>query len=151
MHKLAILSFPLHWRHNDHDGVSNHQPRDCLLNRYSGADHRKHQSSASLAFVRGIHRGPVNSPHKWPVTRKMIPFDDVIMRWQLMYTTPHLHGVSIQLPLLLHKGIQTTNRLVFLIVLRHKILTFELQIYFRSDKNSCHLLGAKRPTSFLNI
>ena len=37
---------------------------------YSDADQRKHQSSASLAFVRGIHRGPVNSPHKWPVTRK---------------------------------------------------------------------------------
>ena len=48
---------------------------------YSGADQRKHQSSASLAFVRGIHRGPVNSPHKWPViTRKMFPFDDVIIK-----------------------------------------------------------------------
>ena len=46
---------------------------------YSGVDQRKHQSSASLAFVRGIHRGPVNSPHKWPVTRNMFPFDDVIM------------------------------------------------------------------------
>ena len=46
---------------------------------YSGADQRKHESSASLAFVRGIHRGPVNSLHKWPVTRKMFPFDDVIM------------------------------------------------------------------------
>ena len=46
---------------------------------YSDAYQRKHQSSASLAFVRGIHRGPVNSPHKWPVTRKMFPFDDVIM------------------------------------------------------------------------
>ena len=46
---------------------------------YSGANQRKHQSSASLAFVRGIHRGPVNSPHKWQVTRKMFPFDDVIM------------------------------------------------------------------------
>ena len=45
----------------------------------SGADKKKHQSSASLAFVRGIHWGPVNSPHKWPVTRKMFPFDDVIM------------------------------------------------------------------------
>ena len=44
---------------------------------YSGADRRKHQSSASLTFVRGIHRGPVNSPHKWPLTRKMFPFDDV--------------------------------------------------------------------------
>ena len=46
---------------------------------YSVADQRKHRSSASLAFVRGIHRGPVNSPHKGPVTRKMFPFDDVIM------------------------------------------------------------------------
>ena len=46
---------------------------------YSNADQSKHQSSASLAFVRGIHRGPVNSPHIWPVTRKMFPFDDVIV------------------------------------------------------------------------
>ena len=49
---------------------------------YSSADQRKHQSSASLAFVRGIHRRLVNSPHKWPVTRKMFPFDDVIMSLQ---------------------------------------------------------------------
>ena len=47
---------------------------------YSGTNRRKHQSSVSLAFVRGIHRGPVNSPHKGPVTRKIFPFDDVIMK-----------------------------------------------------------------------
>ena len=46
---------------------------------YSDADQRKHQSSASLAFVRWIHRGPVNSPHKWPVTQKMFPLDEVII------------------------------------------------------------------------
>ena len=46
---------------------------------YSDAAQRKHQSSASLAFVWGIHRGPVNSPHKWPVTQKMFPFGDVFM------------------------------------------------------------------------
>ena len=46
---------------------------------YSDADQRNHQSSASLAFVQGIHRGPVNSPHKMPVTWKMSLFDDVIM------------------------------------------------------------------------
>ena len=46
----------------------------------SGADQRKHQSFALLAFVKGIHRSPVKSPHKGPVTRKMFPFDDVIMR-----------------------------------------------------------------------
>ena len=44
---------------------------------YSNSDQRKHQSSATLAFVRVIHRGTVNSPHKWPVTRKI--FDDLIM------------------------------------------------------------------------
>ena len=46
---------------------------------YSSADQRKHQSLTSLAFVRGIHRSPVDSPHKGPVTRKVFPFDDVIM------------------------------------------------------------------------
>ena len=49
-------------------------------NVYSDADQNKDQSSASLAFVWGIHRGPANSPHKWSVTREMFPFDDVIMQ-----------------------------------------------------------------------
>ena len=56
---------------------------------YSGADQSKHQSSESLAFVWGIHRGPVNSPHKWPVTRKMFPSDDVIM------ITRHIHHFAV--------------------------------------------------------
>ena len=51
---------------------------------YSGADQTKHQSSASLAFVKGIHRWPVNSPHKWPVMRKMFSFHDVIIICQCM-------------------------------------------------------------------
>ena len=46
---------------------------------YSGSDQRKHQSSMSLAFVRGIPWWPVNSPQKGPVMQKMFPFDDVIM------------------------------------------------------------------------
>ena len=48
---------------------------------YSCADQRKHQSSTSLAVVRGIHRWPVNSSHKESVTRNMFPFDDV-MTWE---------------------------------------------------------------------
>ena len=59
---------------------------------YSGVNQRKHQSSASLAFVREIHRGPVNFPHKWPVTRKMFPFDDVIMGSNLV------HSLLLRLP-----------------------------------------------------
>ena len=51
---------------------------------YSGTDQRKHQSSAALAFVRGIHRWPVNSQHKGPVTPKMFPFDDVTIVQQAM-------------------------------------------------------------------
>ena len=58
---------------------------------YSGAAQRKHQSSTSLAFVRGIHRWPVNSPHKVSVTRIMFPFDDVIMRW--LFQTPPTHPI----------------------------------------------------------
>ena len=54
---------------------------------YSGADQRKLQSSASLAFVQGTHWWPVNSPHKWPVMRKMFSFDDVIMRY--WFSNPH--------------------------------------------------------------
>ena len=59
---------------------------------YSDAD----ESSTSLAFVREIDRGPVNSPHKWPVTRKMFPYDDVIMQrirfeeWFHGFTNPDL-------------------------------------------------------------
>ena len=45
----------------------------------SGADQRKYQSSMSLAFVRGIHQSPVDSPNKGPVMCKMFPFDDIIM------------------------------------------------------------------------
>ena len=50
------FSSALHWGHNDHDGVSNHQPHDCLLNRLFRRRSKKHQSSASLALVWGIHR-----------------------------------------------------------------------------------------------
>ena len=65
----------------------------------SGADQSKHQRSASLAFVWGIHRGPVNSPHKWPVTRKMFPFEDVIMEmWIKFCQLPHLSTIPLHPP-----------------------------------------------------
>ena len=60
----------------------------------SGADQRKHQSSASLVFVWGIHRWPVNSPHKSPVTRKMFPFDDVAMSPQISMQQVHENAVA---------------------------------------------------------
>ena len=61
----------------------------------SVADQRKHQSSASLAFVRGIHRRPVNSPHKGPVTRKMIPSSCLSPVWQdIIRTNTHWYIVD---------------------------------------------------------
>ena len=89
---------------------------------YSGADQRKHQSSASLTFVRGIHRWPVNSPHKWPVTRKifhlmmsswskanpireintgMILYSSWVIRWSNIiktYMAIHMHGKGSRKP-----------------------------------------------------
>ena len=65
---------------------------------YSSADQRNHQSSASRAFVRGIHRCPVNSPHKGPVTRKLFPFDDVIM----IFSDLRVHCLLHALPALLN-------------------------------------------------
>ena len=62
---------------------------------YSDADQRKHQNHTSLTFVRGIHRGPVNSPHKWPVTRKIFPFDDVIMIIEDQAPEDSIHACSI--------------------------------------------------------
>ena len=65
---------------------------------YSDAEQRKHQRSASLAFVWGIHRWPVNSPHKGPVTRKMFPFDDVIMSniAHILCCFVKIHSIYIQ-------------------------------------------------------
>ena len=63
----------------------------------SGADQRKHQSSVSLAFVRGIHRRPENSPHKGSATRKMFPFDDVIMGCISLTKGPHCGALMFSL------------------------------------------------------
>ena len=66
---------------------------------YSGAYQRKHQSPASLVFVWGIHRWPVNSPHKAPVTRKMVPFNDVIMQTRTFWRNCNAEFISIPLQL----------------------------------------------------
>ena len=69
----------LHWRHNDHDGISNHQPNGCLLNRLFRRRSKKTSKLRVTGLCVGNSPGPVNSPHKGSVTRKMFPFDGVIM------------------------------------------------------------------------
>ena len=76
---------------------------------YSGAGEREHQSSASLAFVRGLHWWPVNSPHKGPVTRKIFPFDDVIM-WRICITgLEGIHSYLLAVSQLTHNVISATS------------------------------------------
>ena len=65
----------LWWHHNGHDGASNHQPHHCLLNRLFGCRSKK----TSKLSVTGLCAGNSSVPGEWPVTRKMFPFDDVIM------------------------------------------------------------------------
>ena len=74
-----LRSFPLLRRHNERDGASTHQLHDCLLNRLFRRRSKKTSKLRVTGLCEGNSRGPVNSPHKWPITRKLFPFDDVIM------------------------------------------------------------------------
>ena len=84
-HKKCRIS--LQWRHNGRDGVSNHQPHDYLPNRLF----RRRSKKISVFRITGCCAGNSSVtgefPHKEPVTRKMFPFDDVIMCWVLLQTT----------------------------------------------------------------
>ena len=74
---MQRIHYPLQWHHNGCDGISNNQLHDCLLNRLL----RRRSKETSKLHVTGLCEGnsPVTAPHKWPVTRKMFPFDDVVM------------------------------------------------------------------------
>ena len=109
---------------------------------YSGADQRKHQSSARLAFVRGIHRWPVNSLHNGTVTRKMSPFDDVIMK-RLVAGTSAEYGWPTPL---LKPGLYFSRRLSTAVAYsfvaragdhgRHRQLSFKCARAFKKYKQS---------------
>ena len=119
MDTLSVLTYPHHYGDVIMGAIASQITSLAIVYStvYSDANPRKHQSSASLAFVWGIHRGPVNSPHKWPVTQKMFPFDDVIMTksqynalfwWFLVcYTEQSVHQ-TFALP-----GIRNTMTLVW--------------------------------------
>ena len=89
----------------------------------SDADQSKHQSSASLAFVRGIHQELVNSPYKWPVMRKMFPFDDIIMAWKhFSHYWSLVKGTHWSLMDFPHKGSIRQSFGVFFVVSLNKLL-----------------------------
>ena len=96
--RIPLLKSPNSWYHYDDvimSATASEIPSFTIAysTGHSGTDQRKHKSSASLAFVRGIHRYSVNSPHKGPVTRQISPFDDVIICWKFwtrVYTSPYI-------------------------------------------------------------
>ena len=69
----------LQWRHNGLDSVSNHLPRHCLLSRLFRGRSKKTLKLRVTDLCAENSRGTGEFPHKWPVTQKMVPFDDVIM------------------------------------------------------------------------
>ena len=103
----------LRWRHNDHDGVSNHQPRGCLLNRLFTHRSKKTSKFRVTGLSAGNSPGPVNFPHKGPATRKMLPFDDVIMKtspiiwlylWKILYTIHQYDNFYIKCAIFLRQS-----------------------------------------------
>ena len=95
----SLFPIPLQWRHNNHDCVSNHQPHGCLLNRFFRRRSKKTSKLRVTGLCMGNSPGPVNSPHKGPVTRKcfhlMTSSWKVGMDWYCNPHTPSPHGRGI--------------------------------------------------------
>ena len=86
----------LQWHQNERDGVSNHQPHNCLLNGLFRPKSNKTSKLRVTGLCVGNSLGPVNSPHKGPVTQKMFSFDDVIMLWCQCGITTCKHAIIYQ-------------------------------------------------------
>ena len=81
---LSMLSinhddYPLRWRHNVHDGVSNHQPHHCLLNRLFGCRSKKTSTFRVTGLCAGNSPGTGEFLAQMASNMEMFPFDDVIM------------------------------------------------------------------------
>ena len=92
-HNLGPVT--LRWRQNGRDSVSNHQPRHCLLSLLFGRRSKKTSKLRVTGLCVGNSPGPVNFPHKGPVTRKMFPFDDVIMNAESAYPCNHHRKIKM--------------------------------------------------------
>ena len=85
----CIQKASLRWRHNDHDSVSNHQPHGCLFNRLFRRRSKKTSKLRVTGLCVGNSPGPVNSPHKGPVT------ENVSIWWRHHDTFPYLNGCRV--------------------------------------------------------
>ena len=122
--------YTLHWRHNDHSGVSNHQPRGCLLNRLFRRRSKETSKLRVTGLCVGNSPGPVNSPHKGPVTRKMLPFDDVIMHMKMAAILYRGDELSVMLwkSIILYWSIAVspTNKHLFIYFIGNKVCSIKM-------------------------
>ena len=93
---MSLKCITLRWHHNGCDSVSNHQTRDCLLSRLFRRRSKKTWKLRVTGLCVGNSPGPVNFPHKGPVTRKMFPFDDVIMKVFVPGVLVYVHSEDTQ-------------------------------------------------------
>ena len=112
LHERVIIRylFRIVWSHyndvimSDMTSQNTSQPHDCLLNRLFRRRSKKTSRLRVTGLCMGIHQWPVNSPHKWPVTRKMSPSDDVIIFGEI------LHSICLHLAVTIYTlGIIGTN------------------------------------------
>ena len=141
----CITAVSLRWRRNGHDGVSNHQPHDCLLNRLFRRRSKKTPKLRVTGLCSGNSPGPVNSPHKWTVTRKMFPFDDVIMSRSYFENNhfgnySHANGLRIGLTLDMTIDHATNDNKKSSIA---RLLARETTLYLPSIPRSRWLIGRK--------
>ena len=108
----GATSRALHWRHHDNDGVSNHQHHGCLLKRLFRRRSQKTSTLRVTGLCVGNSPGPVNSPHKGPVTRKMFPFDGVIMKFPKQRKLAHCSDVIMSAMASLITGISIVYSII---------------------------------------
>ena len=111
---LSTSTLPLHWHHNDHDGVSNHQPHGYLLSRLFRRRSKKTSKLRVNGLCVGNSPGPVNSPHKGPVTQKIFPFDDVIMHISFKGLMMDVLGLLTPMPVVLsHRAVRRQGQRIW--------------------------------------
>ena len=134
----------LQWRHNERDDVSNHRRLDCLLNRFFRRKSKKTSKFTSLAFVWGIHRWPVNSPHKGSATRKI----NVSIWWR------HHGGINrspVDSPKMASNAEQKNEVTVIQqLLFWHKHHIWSKRLPSRALQNSTHIMTSSKG-SFLRI
>ena len=91
----GLLGSPLRWLHNGRNSVSKHQPHNCLLNRLFRRRSKKTSKLRITGLCVGNSLGPVNSPHMWPVTWKIFPFDDLILTLEILAVSHTWYNSSL--------------------------------------------------------